>query len=763
MRLSRIVICVFSLSAVPVLSAHADSILGFTPAGATHQRQLEQQFDDNIDTTEIQHWIKTLSSEPNQLGSPHDKANAERILKLFKSWGFDAKIETYQVLFPTPRARELELVAPNHYEAKLREPPVKGDTTSDIYKHALPPYNAYSADGDVTAPLVYVNYGVPDDYDELARRGISVKGKIVIARYGHSWRGIKPRLAYRHGAIGCILYSDPDDDGFRRGEVYPQGGWRNRWGVQRGSVANITLYSGDPLTPGYASVPGAKRLDRDQAPALKKIPVLPISYADALPLLQALGGKAVPKSWQGALPITYHFGPGPAKVHLKLAFDWRQVLAYDVIAKIRGGKYPDQWVMRGNHHDAWVFGAQDPLSGTAALLAEAKAIGKLVQSGWRPKRTIVYMSWDGEEQGLLGSSEWAEEHANQLKDNGAIYINSDMNARGFLSVGGSGSLQAFINQVGRDVEDPETGVSVIQRARAHRLVRQLKHPPDKPARKVPVNKNKALPIHALGSGSDYTTFLDHFGIASLNIGFYGESEGTQYHSRYDSFSWFKRFGDPTFEYTAALAKVAGHAVLRFANADIAPYSFTALADHLADYAHDIEKLHHKMKKKTARKNALIQQHAFNLEADPTARYVPPKTKPSVPSLDFKPLDSAVEKLEKVAADYDAALANREDVPDDAVARLNRTLIATSRQLLDKKGLPRREWYRNMIYAPGYYTGYGVKTIPGIREAIEQRDWDQARHYIDVVADALNHFSAKVQQANATLRNNDITTRHNEDH
>ncbi|HET7370465.1 MAG TPA: transferrin receptor-like dimerization domain-containing protein [Gammaproteobacteria bacterium] len=738
--------------AAPVFAADTDSIIGFTPASAARQHQLEKQFDAALNKDDIRHWIKTMSSKPNQIGAPHNKANAERMLELFKSWGFDAEIKTYKVLFPTPKVRELELVAPHHYEATLREPPIKGDSTSDIYKHALPPYNAYSADGDVTAELVYVNYGLPEDYDELARRGISVKGKIVIARYGHSWRGIKPKLAYQHGAIACIIYSDPADDGYRRGDAYPDGGWRDRWGVQRGSVANMTLYSGDPLTPGYASVPGAKRLSRDEASAIKKIPVLPIAYADALPLLRALGGDAVPGDWQGALPMTYHFGPGPAKVHLKLAFNWEQVPAYDVIAKIPGSEYPDQWVMRGNHHDAWVFGADDPLSGNAAMLAEAKALGALLKTGWQPKRTIVYMSWDGEEPGLLGSTEWAEDHAEQLSDGGVIYINSDSNGRGFLYAGGSGSLQRFIDEVGRGVDDPETDASVIHRARAHRLVNQLKHPPQNPADKISANANEPLPIYALGSGSDYTAFLDHFGVASLNIGFGGEGEGTQYHSRYDSFDWYRRFADPTFEYGVALAKVGGHAVLRFANADILPYTFTGFANHIADYAHEIEKLHDHMQEKTQNRNALIKQNAFTLSADPTEQYMAPQPKPAVPALGFKPLDEAVARLKAAAADYDAALRARGDkLPDQARARLNELLIATERQLLDKEGLPRRAWYRHMIYAPGYYTGYGVKTMPGIREAVEQRDWDQAEKYIGIVAGVLNDFSGKVEQATALLK------------
>ncbi len=730
------------------------TMLGFTPAAASAERASEAKFDAALNPQEIGNWIKTLASAPNQLGAPHDKTNAERVLKLFKSWGFDAKIKTYYVLFPTPEAREVTLVAPNHYQAKLSEPPVKGDKTSYIRKGTLPPFNAYSADGDVTAPLVYVNYGLPQDYKTLARHGISVKGKIVIVRYGHSWRGIKPRLAHEHGAVGCIIYSDPYDDGYRRGNTYPQGGWRNQWGTQRGSVVNMTIYPGDPLTPGYASTKNAKRLSISKSPVIKKIPVLPIAWADAKPLLKALGGSSVPSAWQGALPFTYHFGPGPAKVHLKLKFNWKTVPAYDVIAKIPGTKYPNQWVMRGNHRDAWVFGAQDPLAGQASLLAEAKALGALLKTGWRPKRTIVYMSWDGEEEGLLGSTEWAEDHAKQLMQHGALYVNSDTNGRGFLFAGGSGSLQRFLDQVGRSVTDPETGKNVIARDRARGLVHQLKHPPETPAMKLSASATAPFPLGALGSGSDYSSFLDHFGLATLDLGFGGESEGTQYHSRYDSWYWYSHFGDPGFKYGVALSEVAGHAVLRYADADVLPLSFEGFARHIAEYAHEIEKLHNKEQKKTKKKDALIQNGDFKVASDPTKTYVPPKGKSAVPPLDFKPLDQAVARLQKAAKAYDAAFAQHADNLNAAARnKLNSQLLTMGRALLYKPGLPHRKWYRNMVYAPGYYTGYGVKTLPGIREAVENRQWNTAKQYIGIVAKTLNAYSARIESATAILGNN----------
>lgn len=746
-------VAALAICAFLVLPAHAASnMLGFPAAAARQERALEARFDAALSAHAIGHWIKTLSAAPNQLGSPHDKANAEHILDLFRDWGFDAKIVTYKVLFPTPKTRRLTLVAPGHYEARLSEPPVKGDKTSFIRKGTLPPYNAYSADGNLTAPLVYVNYGLPEDYKTLARHGISVKGKIVIVRYGHSWRGIKPRLAWEHGALACIIYSDPEDDGYRRGETYPEGGWRDKWGVQRGSVMNMTIHPGGPLTPGYAATENAKRLPRSKSRVIKNIPVLPISWADAKPLLKALGGPVAPSRWQGALAFTYHIGPGPAKVHLKLEFDWNLVTLYDVIAKIPGTEYPNQWVMRGNHHDAWVFGAQDPEAGQASLLAEAKALGALLDTGWRPRRTIVYLSWDGEEEGLMGSTEWVEEHAEALSSRGAIYINSDTNGRGFLHAAGSGALETLVNQIGKHVTDPETGVSVVARAQARRAVHRLGHPSKAPAApQTGARAASTYPLGALGSGSDYSAFIDHLGIASLSLGFGGESEGTQYHSRYDSWYWYSHFGDPGFHYGVALSKLAGHAVLRFANAPVLPYRFGNFARDIAKYVNEIEQLHARMQKKTRRKNALIANNAFELASDPTRPHVPPEPKPAVPDIDFSPLEQAAARLEKAAAAYDGALAKRLAELDKAERdRLNAVLLGIGRELLYQPGLPHRQWYRNMIYAPGYYTGYGVKTLPGVREALEHRHWETAKKYIGIVAHTLNDYSARLEKAAAIL-------------
>jgi N-acetylated-alpha-linked acidic dipeptidase len=717
-------------------------ILGFTADRAHQQHEVEARLDSYINPDEMLGWLDRMSSAPNHVGAPHTRANAEWMAERFRSWGYDVRIETYHVLFPTPTERIVELVAPTTFRTRLTEPVVEGDRTSAIVEGRLPPYNAYSADGDVTAELVYVNYGVPDDYEELDRRGISVEGKIVIARYGGSWRGIKPKVAAEHGAVGCILYSDPRDDGYWRGDVYPDGAWRMEYGAQRGSVADMPRYPGDPLTPFVGATEDADRLSVEESPTVVDIPVLPISYGDARPLLEALAGPVAPPSWRGALPFTYHIGPGPARVHLALTFDWSLRPAYDVIATLRGSEFPDEWVIRGNHHDAWVFGAADPLSGMVSLLAEAKAVGELARSGARPQRTIVYAAWDAEEPGLLGSTEWAEHHADELREKAVVYINTDGNGRGFLGAGGSHALERFVNQVARDLVDPQTDVSVLERLRARRAVGG-----------DPDALDGDLPIYALGSGSDYTPFLQHLTISSLNVGYGGESGGGSYHSIFDSFDHYTRFGDPGLVYGAMLARTTGRMTLRFANADVIPYRFTSLARTVSGYADELNALADRIRSETEQHNALVERDAFRLQADPTETYVPPDAKAEVPYLNFAPLQNAGAHFEDAARAYDEALASRMEAggPSAEVAeRLNALLRGTERALGDEEGLPRRPWFRHTIYAPGFYTGYGVKTLPGIREAIELRDWDEAAAQTTRVAAALERLAQLLEEAREVL-------------
>jgi N-acetylated-alpha-linked acidic dipeptidase len=714
------------------------TITGFTENSTVAQKQLEQKFDAQLSAERIGKAIKELSAVPHHVGSAGGKAVAENILQKFKTYGWDAKIETYQVLFPTPKTRVLEMVSPTVYKALLKEPALKEDGTSN-QEDQLPTYNAWSADGDVTGELVFVNYGLPQDYEMLESLGISVKGKIVIAKYGRSWRGIKPKVAQEHGAIGCIIYSDPKDDGYYQGDVYPKGAFKNEYGVQRGSIMDMVIYPGDPLTPNIGATENAKRLDRLEAPNLLKIPVLPISYHDAQPLLGALEGPVAPADWRGALPFTYHIGPGKAKVHLKVDFNWQLKPAYNVIAKIAGSQFPDQWVIRGNHHDAWVNGANDPISGAAALLEEAQAIGELVKTGWKPKRTLVYCAWDAEEPGLLGSTEWVEDHMTELQQKTVVYINSDGNARGFLGVEGSHALETLVTEISKDVTDPQTRVSVFERKKAVTAVEAS----NAKAKKEAMAKT-SFKVNAMGSGSDYSSFIQHAGIPSLNIGYGGEDDGGEYHSIYDSYDDYSRFKDPGFFYGVALAQTAGRAALRMANAETLPFDFRSLQRTVSDYVKDLLNQTEQLRESTAAENELIRNNGYALANDPTEKKKAPAAKAEVPYLDFSPLLNALTSLEKSTDQLSATWAKAAATGANTAA-LNQALYQAEQQLLTTNGLPRRSWYKHTLYAPGFYTGYGVKTIPGVREAIEQRNWKEAQEQIGVVAASLEKLSDYLQK------------------
>jgi N-acetylated-alpha-linked acidic dipeptidase len=726
-------------------------MLGFPdPATAAKQRLLEKTFDSFLRKENLEAWMKRMSARPHHLGSAFDKENAEFIAAQFRSWGYEVEIEEFGVLFPTPKLRLLEMISPEKFSALLEEPPVAGDVTSSNQQEQLPPYNAYSVDGDVTGQLVYVNYGVPRDYELLAERGIDVKGKIVIARYGGSWRGIKPKVAAEHGAIGCLIYSDPRDDGYFEGDVYPQGAFRNANSAQRGSVADLPLYPGDPLTPGVSATRDAERLDLKAAATLTKIPVLPISYGDALPLLRALtNGPVAPEEWRGALPLTYHLGPGPARVHLKLEFHWAQATAYDVIAKMLGSERPDEWILRGNHHDAWVFGADDPLSGTVALMEEARAFAELTKTGWKPRRTIVFAVWDGEEPGLLGSTEWVETHLSVLRKKAVVYLNGDTNGRGFLRPAGSHTLERLVNQVAMDVIDPQKQIPVAQRLRAARLVRGT------PEEKKDTRARADLRIAALGSGSDYTPFLQFLGIATLDLRYGGEDGGGSYHSAYDSFDHYRRFGDPEFVYGVTLAQTAGRVLLRLANAEVLPLEFSNFSETLGKYVGELKKLADDSREKTRESNRLIAEHVLTAVSDPTQPYVQPKTEPLPPFLNFAPLDNGLVRLQGAAASYGANLEKLRNhtgaLAIESRDQLNALLKNVERSMLLDAGLPRRSWYKHLLYAPGFYTGYGVKTLPGVREAIEGRNWVEAEQQITVAAEMMGRVADQIEQATDRLQ------------
>jgi N-acetylated-alpha-linked acidic dipeptidase len=743
MRLERVLLVTFLLAAVPQAPAD-EPLLGFGPAAAAAQRELEARFDSQVRRSDIRDWVERLSSRPHHVGSPWGKDNAEWMAKLFRSWGYETSIETYEVLFPTPKTRVVEMVAPRVFRATLVEPAVPEDSTSGQAAEQLPTFNAYSKDGDVTGELVYVNFGVPEDYEELDRRGIDVKGKLVIARYGRSWRGIKPKVAAERGAIGCLIYSDPHEDGYFAGDVYPKGGYRSAGGAQRGSVADMPLYPGDPLTPGVGATKDAERLPLDKVATLTKIPVLPISYGDARPLLEALAGPVAPESWRGSLPITYHLGPGPAKVRLSLAFDWKRVPAYNVIARLAGSEEPDQWVVRGNHHDAWVNGATDPSSGMAVVMAEAKAISWLVAGGFKPRRTIVFAAWDAEEPGLLGSTEWVEHHAKELGAKAVAYVNSDSNSRGFLDMAGSHALQRLLNEIARDVADPVKGGSVAERVRARALVGREEAPRQRAAAREEIR------LDALGSGSDYTPFLQHLGIASLNIGFDGEGGYGQYHSIYDSFDHYVRFMDPDFAYGAALARVGGRAVLRLAQAELLPFEFKAPAAAFGEYVGELEALADRLRKETERHNLALERGAFDAAAPPDETHVAPKRKDPVPYLNFAPLRNAAARLNQAASAYDRALQASGRASDAARRSANAILLRSERALTRPEGLLGRPWFRHHVYAPGFYTGYGVKTLPLAREAIEGRRWSDAEKGIAATAEVLDAYAAEIERAAQAL-------------
>lgn len=753
------VVCGICVSVAAATTASADSaasMYGFSASGAERELALERSFDQSLDPADLRAWMQRMAAEPNQVGSAHDRANAQFMLERFRSWGWQAEIETFYVLYPTPKQELLELIAPQHYRAKLHEPPLAGDRASEISRDVLPPYNVYGADGDVTGQLVYVNYGMPDDYKELARRGVSVRGRIAIARYGDGWRGLKPKLAYEHGAIGCIIYSDPHDDGYAAGDSYPAGPGRPVQGVQRGSVEDITLYSGDPLTPGVGATRDAARLSRAESKVLLKIPVLPISYGDAQPLLSALAGPRAPPQWRGALPITYHLGPGPATVHLKIESDWSQKPIYDVIARLPGQESSDEWVIRGNHHDGWVFGAWDPLSANVALMAEMKAMGRLAAQGWRPKRTVLYASWDGEEAGLLGSVEWAETHADELKQHAVAYVNSDLTGRGFFQAGGSHALQRMANEVGSGIRDPETGVSVLARAQARALVAANTEGATDSVKYVAAQLRQGgeLPLQALGWHSDYTPFIQHLGITTLDFGYNeGEPSGS-YHSLYDTYDHYVKIVDPDFAYGVVLSQTIGHVMLRLANSELLPLHFTEFAATVSRYVEELEKLTESMRGRTAETNRLIDEHAYELASSRHDPVGPPAREAQVPYVNFAPLKNAIARLTTSARACDETYAKALAEPTRLTAtqrtKVNALLRASEQQLLSARGLPGRPWYQHLIYAPGRQTGYGAKTLPGVREAIEERDFAEAAEYVGVTAAALEAYRAQIDRITAAL-------------
>jgi N-acetylated-alpha-linked acidic dipeptidase len=716
------------LLALPLHAQTAPSnpppVRGFPPPLLADElaREASLRAVPNADTLRAQ--LIALSAVPHEAGTERSHHVAEMILARFRSFGLDASIEQFEALMPRPTSRSLELVRPEQYVALLKEPALSEDPTSG-QTDQLPTFNAYSPDGDVTGDLVFVNYGIPDDYRVLDSLGISVRGKIVIAKYGESWRGIKPKVAAEHGAIGCLIYSDPKDDGYFVDDVYPKGPMRPWQGVQRGSVMDMPLYPGDPLSPGWASRPGSRRLTIAEAQTIEKIPVLPISYGDALPLLRNLGGPVAPEAWRGALPITYHIGPGPGQVHLAVSFDWKTRPLYDVVARIPGSVYPDQWVIWGNHHDAWVNGAQDPLSGQVSLDEAARALGALLKTGWRPARTIILVAWDGEEWGLLGSTEWAEAHQDELRTKGVVYFNGDAMASGWLSSSGSHSLQEFMREVARDVPAPLGTGSALEAAQEHRREEAARARPARGRGADGEAPDTAFSIGALGSGSDYTAFIDHVTMPSVDVSYGGAVHGGIYHSIYDDYTFFLRFVDSTLSSEVAQARTVGTAVLRMADAPVLPFEFRTVARTYQRYADEISRL-------AARNDTTRGLDLAQLKAA-IAR-----------------LDSAGQRFDTAMAALDAATPERLAARRAELGRANQLIYATEQALGDTAGLPRRPWFRHLIYAPGFYTGYGVKTMPGIREAVEERHPAEAQAEAGRVTAAVLRLADGVDRASQAL-------------
>ena len=645
---------------------------GFTAKNAVTQRQYETAFQERVSVERCQHKLRYLTEEPHLAGTENSRKIAEYLRDAFQEYGLKVKMYEYKVYLPYPLEVRVELVSPTEYIAVGKEASWEWD--KDSYEtEIVAGYNAYSPDGDVTADLVYVNKGLPEDYQILNEHGISVNGKICIVRYGGSYRGVKAKVAGDNGAIGLILYSDPADDGYMRGDVYPRGPWRSPDAVQRGTVKYIFQHASDPLTPGWAATEDAERLSIAEATDLPKIPVAPLAYRDAEPLLKALAGPNVPAEWQGGLPFAYHIGPGPAKVHLKVRCEHSTRPIYNVIATLEGTEYPDQWVILGNHHDAWVYGAADPGSGTTALLEVAQSLGELAKSGMRPKRTIIFAAWDAEEFGILGSTEWVEELRATLQQNAIAYLNVDIAATGKrFYVSAIPSLRELIREVTQNVIDPETLRPVYDSWK----MRQGKEVPQ---------------VGNLGSGSDHSPFIGHAGIPAVSMGFSGPYG--VYHAMQDNFYWMEHFGDPTFQYQAAMAKIWGTLALQLANADILPFDYETYATDLMTPL--------KLLQNSGSKNKIAEE--------------------------VGELDRLLTEWQQAAGSLHQELSRYLASGNlSAVTEINQRLYRLERKLTTEAGLPLRPWFKHLIYAPGLNTGYAAVVFPGVLDALEHGD-DAAVH------------------------------------
>jgi N-acetylated-alpha-linked acidic dipeptidase len=719
LRFCSALFCSFLLLSVPqTQTAHGASsataaIFGFRNAEAEIAQ--ESRFLAVPDPKLAEQHLRILTQAPHVAGTPEDKATADYVAQKFREAGLEAEIVEYRVWLNYPSEISVDVTAPAgvRMHGPTREH-VEGDPLADDPR-VITPFNAMSPSGDAEAEVVYANYGSPEDFKKLEQMKVDVRGKIVVVRYGQNFRGVKAFVAQEHGAAGLIIYSDPADDGWRRGDKYPEGPWRPTTGVQRGSIGYMFQFPGDPTTPGIASVPSLpddKRTPPEQSAQLPKIPTTPLSYGDAWPILEHLGGPDSPRDWQGALPFTYHLGPGPVKVKMHLKQDYQFRAIWDVIGRVRGSELPDEWVVAGNHRDAWVYGAVDPNSGTAAMLEAVHGFGELLKSGWRPKRTIILGSWDAEEEGLIGSTEWGEQHESELA-NAVAYFNMDVAVSGpKFGAASVPSLKQFLRDVAKAVPSPKGGTVYESWQKENQPGAESAQSPTEAigdTKRIPAAQSKAdVPVGDLGSGSDYTVFLQHLGVPSADVSSTG-SYGV-YHSAFDNFNWFKKFGDPDFVYEQQMARIFGISIIRMADADILPYDYEEYAKEIVAYID------------AAKKKA--------------------QTEFTDQKVDFAEATQAAHHFEQAAA---KTLVRQQDSPHDA-AKLNQALRDAERALLMRQGLPNRPWFRHAIYAPGQYTGYAAVVIPGINEAIDKHDLARTRQQITFLAAVLNRTAKVLESA-----------------
>jgi N-acetylated-alpha-linked acidic dipeptidase len=698
---------VFLGSGYPVVSQ--TTILGFTPTSAAHEADVETKFKaiPTPDEERKQHHIFT--AEPHVAGSPRNNELARYIADEWRQEGLeDVVIRRYDVYGSNPKFTSLEMVAPVHYRAGLRELPILGDPDSKK-KGISSAWSGMSASGEVTAPLIYAHSGNPEDYELLRKQGIDVKGKVVLVRYSnpYSYRGFKALTAEREGAAALLIYSDPAEDGYKKGPVVPKGPWGPEYHIQRGAITYDFIVPGDPLTPGWASVPGAKRIPVEQATSIPKIMALPLSWHDAKPLLSNMDGPVAPVDWQGGLPIKYHLGGNRVRVHVKIEMDNSTQPYYVVEGRIRGAQFPDEWIVLGNHRDAWVFGGVDPSSGTASMMELTRALGKLAKTGTRPRRTIVVCSWDGEEVGLTGSTEWGEQFAGELRNKAVVYINVDEATSGPNFHGQAvASLSPMLVEASRTLKDPSG--KTLYEAWKNSIARERRDA-KQPEEVTDLN----LADTRIGSGSDHTVFLNFVGMPVLGLQFDGPYG--VYHSAYDDFFWMNHFGDPGYRYHTLMSQLWGVLALRLANADLLPFDFASYASNIRQFVNELSK------------------------------------GKDLSQLDLKPVLNAIDDFEAAGKrlDESASRALAAGAIDPILAKtINHGAMEVERNWLNPDGIPGRPWFKHILYGARFT--YAPLELPGLTEAVEKQDWPTARDQAEILRRALVSNTRLVNDLDANL-------------